>query len=70
LNITTTGDSTDFAIWNINGAINYIDTAGGTWDRAYELRITSRSLQVANHNGQGAIIINHNSQSTGIATTE
>lgn len=70
MNIVSPGDATDVVTWNINGGINYTDNAGGTQNRTYELRLISRSLQAANHNGQGAILINREQQNTGVQTAE
>ena len=70
LTIIRTGDTSDRALWNINGAINYIDNQGGTANREYELRITQRTLQIATHNGSGSILIPAEDQATGITTAE
>jgi hypothetical protein len=70
LEIQKPGDASDTAIWQMNGAINYIDTAGGTANREYELRLISRSLQSVTHNGQGTVIVTQQEQSTGVATIE
>lgn len=71
LDISGDPTTSDQALWNINGAITFTDTAGGTQNRQYEARLVTRTLQgVSTQNPAHNIVPLAEQQSVGIVTEE
>ena len=69
LDVIKEGDTPAQAIYSINGAITYTDTAGGTAQRTFEVRMLNRQQQVVNISG-GSTVSTQTNQATGIQTAE
>lgn len=71
LQIIDESDGYAVALWNINGAITYTDTTGGSQNRVFEVRLVARSVQgVSTQNPAHQIILMSEQQSVGIVTEE
>ena len=69
LDVMKDGDTPAQAVYAINGTITYTDTAGGTAQRTFEVRMLNRQQQIVNISG-GATGNTQTSQATGIQTAE
>ena len=69
LDVIKDGDTPAQAVYAINGSITYTDTAGGTAQRTFEVRMLNRQQQIVNISG-GATGNTQTSQATGIQTAE